>query len=153
MSIVDTNAMNLTGYDLIDVTYSGYVPLDLIAWSIGRIVIKPASESDNHTLQILTMTTNASMIEIEIQTSASEELFPLFTNESIITAPQSTIQITIKQGMNDSKDLKLYDDIDSTMINFKHFELIVHNNDTNPGVRKIFDNYCRRPNIMHLDTF
>ncbi|CAF2521064.1 unnamed protein product [Rotaria sp. Silwood2] len=131
-SLVDTTFNSSNGYSSIKIQYYGNVKLNLIAPLIKPIAIEPTDESDSHTLQILTINTNASRIDVRFVLSSNQAL-PLFTTTSSVIAPQSTLGISVKQNIMNSNDFKIFDDPSSSLImNFANYELIFERT-TNAG--------------------
>ncbi|CAF4748301.1 unnamed protein product [Rotaria sp. Silwood1] len=124
-SLVNTTFNNSYGYNSIKIKYNGYVKLNLLAPSIKPILIEPFDETDNHILQILTVDANASRIDIRIRLSSNQASLPLFTTTSSVTAPKTTLSISITQNIMDLKDFKIFDDTSTSLImNFANYEVV-----------------------------
>ena len=132
---VNTNLCESNGYNLIKITYSGNVLLDLVAPLTKPILIEPV-DANNHTLQILSINTQAKKIDIIIQLSLNQASSTLFTATSSIIALNTTLIINVVQSISDAKDFKLFDIPSSTNILFASLELTFSSTSTNPGVRK-----------------
>ncbi|CAF1196165.1 unnamed protein product [Rotaria sordida] len=133
-SLVDTSFNSSNGYSSVKIRYNGNVQLNLIAPSMKPIIIEPSDESDSHTLQISTINTAASRIDIQIRLSSNQVLLPLFTATCNITAPRSTLRISVIQSIMDPKDFKIFDDTSTSLtMNFANYELIFTRSDTYRG--------------------
>lgn len=135
LSTVDTSSYNSNQYNSITITYSGSTNLTLISPSIKPISITPVDQSDNNVLQISTINTNASRIDIRIRLSQSQVPKPLFSQTCNVAAPSSTISIKIAENGMNSSSYKIFYTPSSSTMNFANYELIFDQTLPKSGVR------------------
>ncbi|CAF3385226.1 unnamed protein product [Rotaria socialis] len=122
--ILDTLPYNLTACNSISIIYSGQTTLRIISASTKPIFIQPVDTTNGHTVQILSIDTNASRIEIKIILLFNTTTPPLFTTNSRITALNSNISVNVAENYNDASAFQIFTSSNSSMFNFANYEII-----------------------------
>lgn len=132
-STLDLSSLQVTANIPISIKYSGEVILDLTSNLLNPIVIEPIDTND-HTLQISKITTNASNIKIKIRLTNSQIAKTLFTNPSSIIAVNAIVIVDAVQNTPDASNFKIFDrSSTTTTMNFGKFELTVNATSSNVG--------------------
>ncbi len=138
-STVNKNPCNLSGYNSINIVYSGNVVLSLTtSSSVQTIAVKPLDGSDSHVLQISNINTNAALINIQINLSSNQASTILIPATSSIIAPGSTLIINVIQSIVDPSNFQVFDTSSSPQMNFASYELIFNTTSAFSGVRKSY---------------
>ncbi|CAF3791063.1 unnamed protein product [Rotaria magnacalcarata] len=122
--VFNTLSHSLNTYNSTSIIYSGQVILSIISASTKPIFIQPVDTTNGHTIQVLSIDTNTSRIEIKISLSSNPITPPLFTTNSRITAPNSTISVTVAENYIDSTAFQIFNSSNSSMFNFANYEII-----------------------------
>jgi hypothetical protein len=134
-SAVDTSVCNPSNYNSISITYSGNVTLSVTSPSTNPIVIGPYDNSDNHTLQISNLNTNADLIKIQIRLSPNQNGLPLFNTQNYVIPSTSALSISVTQSIPDASNLQIFDNSVLSIMNLAKYT-VTFDNGSNAGVRK-----------------
>lgn len=134
---INTLTDNTTFVNNTRIIYNGSVTLQLVVLSTNWILIEPASESDEHSLQITNITTNATGMDIRIRLSANQAGKTLLPVPSAFSATNLALRVSVTQNSSDANTLKIADRAPSGAINLMNLEVIFNDLVPSPsGVRK-----------------
>ena len=108
-NLIDTRLYNTTFVNNTRIIYNGTVTLQLAVLSTKWIVIEPASESDEYSLQITSITTNAAGMDIRIRLSPNQAGKPLLPVPSAFNATNLALRVSVTQNSSDANTLKIAD--------------------------------------------
>lgn len=132
---INADSCNMTGYDSINITYSGNVTLNFTTSSAKPILIRPVDGNDGHQLQISAISTSASLINIQFFLTTTQASVTLFTPSCSIIAATSTLSINVVQAVTDAIGFKIFDIPSATKMIISNYELSFDTTIVNSGVR------------------
>lgn len=135
--LINTDLCNTTGINSINVVYSGDTVLNLTATKTIPITIDRSNINDINTLQMDTINTNASRIEVRIHFGTLQLLRVLFIRDCTINAPTSTLSIVATQNNNDPSGFEAFNHQSPGNINLANYEFILNSAGAPGGVRKM----------------
>ena len=134
---INTDLCNTTGINSINVVYSGATVLKLTASTTIPITINRNDTNSSSTLQIGTINTNASRIEVRIYFETSQFLRTLFIPDCTINAPTSTLSIVATQNNTDPSRFNAFNNPNPGNLNLANYEFILNSIGAPGGVRKM----------------
>ena len=135
-NLIDTLIYNTTFVNNTRIIYNGSVTLQLAVLSTKWILIEPASESDEHSLQITSITTNATDMDIRVRLSPNQAGKTLLPVPSAFSATNLALRVRVTQNSSTTATLKIADGRQSGTINLMNLEVIFSDSVSSPGVRK-----------------
>ena len=135
-SEVNTVSSISTPLNLLRIVYNGNVSLQIMAASTKFILIEPASDSDEHSLQITNISTNATGMVVRIRLSPNQARTILFPNPTAFNALNVTLSINVVQAVADANILKIFDGVSPTKASVVNYEVIFNTSGSNAGVRE-----------------
>lgn len=133
--VIDTSPCDRTGISSIYVTYNGTTVLDMVAPQTIPIMVDRIADSDSNILQIRSIRTNASRIDVRIYLGTFQIPQNLFTYDCMINAPSSTLSTVATLTNRDPSRFEAFDD--SYLGNFKlaNYEFILNGAGPSDAVR------------------
>ena len=136
-NILSTSSCSTTGIGLINIVYNGVTVLDLIAPSTIPISIGYNATSSANTLQIRSIRTNSTRIDVRIFLATNQNNQLLFISTLWIDAPSSTFSIRVVQNVTNPSSFRIFDTSGLRNVNISKYEVIFDTTGTAGGVRRI----------------